>query len=507
MSAPPFDPWFPLTRANPGARLRLLCLPFAGGGASVYRQWPDALPLDIDVCALQLPGRESRYREPAYTRMDRLLPQLATVVSPRLDRPYALFGHSMGALLALELARELRRRGRSPVALIVAGHAAPHVSPRQPPLHTLSDDEFRAELRRLNGTPTAVLDNDELMQAVLPTLRADFELCETHTPGDEPPLDCPILALGGRDDPRVSPADLEAWRDYTRGPFRSEILPGDHFFVQTHCPAVLDTIARFLNSKRPSNSREERADGETIWHEASAPPPLADNTVHVWQGPLDRDEDQLRQLTSTLSPEELARAERFHFRIDRRRWVVGRGLLRRLLGAYLGARPADVRLCYNSHGKPALTGESDRGGVKFNVSHSGELMLLAVAQGRNVGVDVERVRPVPDARDLAARYFAPSEAAVLDRLPAPVRERAFFQCWTRKEAYVKAHGLGMTLPLDQFAVTLGIGESARLINTDHDPAQLGRWTLRDVSPRGDYVAALAVEGSGWDLWCGICRQY
>jgi 4'-phosphopantetheinyl transferase len=203
----------------------------------------------------------------------------------------------------------------------------------------------------------------------------------------------------------------------------------------------------------------------------------------------------------------MARAERFHFRIDRQRWVVGRGVVRRLLGNYLGVRPAEVRLWYNSHGKPALAGESGRGGVKFNVSHSGELLLLAIGKSRAVGVDVEHVRPMPDWRELAGRFFAPTEIASLDRLPDAERHRAFFQCWTRKEAYVKAHGLGLTLPLDRFAVTLAPDEPARLVSTDHDPAQLGRWTLRDVSPRSDYVAALAVEGSGWDLWCGICPWY
>jgi len=501
MPAPAYDPWFPLARPNPGARLRLFCLPFAGGGASAYRGWQDGLPLDIDLWAVQLPGRESRYREPAYRGMLPLVNDLAAAVRAHADRQYALFGHSMGSLVALELARELRRHGRAPAAVIVSGHAAPHLPARERPLHALPDAEFRAELRRLNGTPAAVLDNDELMQAVLPTLRADFELCETYVPTDDRPLDCPVLVLGGRDDPRVSVADLEAWRRYARGPFRVNNLPGDHFFVQSQRPAVLETVSQFLT---PVRSSESRPPDSVVPGAASAAPPLCETVVHLWQARLDTAEEQVSQLTAILTPEEQARAERFHFRIDRQRWVVGRTTLRRILANYLRVRPAEVRLWYNSFGKPAANGESDRGGVKFNVSHSGDLLFLAIAKGREVGVDVERLRPLPDWRELAGRFFAPAEIAALDRLPAPERERAFFQCWTRKEAYIKAHGLGMTLPLDRFAVSFGPGEPARLISTEHDPSQLARWMLRDVSPEGDYAAALAVEGTGWDLWCGIC---
>ncbi|HTK76676.1 MAG TPA: thioesterase domain-containing protein [Gemmataceae bacterium] len=501
MAAPPFDPWFPFVRPKPAARLRLFCLPFAGGGASAYRGWAEQLPLDVDAWPVQLPGRESRFGEPAYTRMDRLIPHLTAAVRPHLDRPYALFGHSMGSSVALELARRLARDGRRPAALIVSGNAAPHLPPRQPPIHNLPDAELRGELRKMNGTPAEVLDNDELMRAVLPTIRADCALCETYTPRDAQPLDCPILALGGSDDPRVTVDDVKAWQTYTRGPFESRILHGDHFFVHSQRSAVIAAVARFLSSTRTSGPP---APDQTAWESASAAPPLAENAVHLWQVRLDGGEERERRFASTLAPEELARAERFHFRIDRQRWVIGRGAVRQVLAGYVGVRPADVRLCYGSQGKPALAGESDRGRVNFNVSHSGELLFLAIAKEREIGVDVERIRPRSDWRELAGRYFAPAEVAALDRVPDAARDRAFFQCWTRKEAYIKAHGLGMSLPLDRFAVSLGPGEPARLVNADHDPTQLGRWTLRDVSPGNDYAAALAVEGSGWDLWCGIC---
>src|SRR4029077_13081267 len=132
-------------------------------------------------------------------------------------------------------------------------------------------------------------------------------------------------------------------------------------------------------------------------------------------------------------------------------------------------------------GKPALSDESGSNGVKFNASHSDGRLLVAIARGREVGIDVERRRPVADWRGLAGRYFAAAEVAALDRLDEADREQAFFRCWTRKEAYIKAHGLGMSLPLDQFAVSVAAGEPARLLSTAHDPAQLGRWAMCDVS--------------------------
>jgi medium-chain acyl-[acyl-carrier-protein] hydrolase len=247
------DPWLPFVRPNPSARLRLFCLPFAGGGAAVFRGWADGLPASVQVCAVQPPGRETRYREPAYDRLAPLIVALADALRPYLDRPYALFGHSMGAAVVFELARELRRRGeRSPERLAVSGRGAPHLPPRHGPLHTLPEPEFRAELRRMRGTPAAVLDNDELMRVFLPTLRADFAAHGTYACTAEPPLDCPVLALGGVQDPLAPYADLDAWRQHTRSSFELRMLNGDHFFLQSQRPLVLQYLARFLEPAPPA---------------------------------------------------------------------------------------------------------------------------------------------------------------------------------------------------------------------------------------------------------------
>jgi medium-chain acyl-[acyl-carrier-protein] hydrolase len=242
--------WLPFRSPRPAATKRLFCLPFVGGGASVYRGWTDLLPLTVDVCAIQLPGRETRFREQPFDRLQPLVASLADALSPVFDLPFALYGHSMGALTAFELARELRRRGsQRPFLLIVTGRVAPHVAPRQSPLHTLPDPEFRAELRRLDGTPAAVLDSEELMRLYMPVLRADFAAHETYEYLEEPPLDCPIMAITGVDDSLAAPNEMGGWRRHTAAAFEAHVVPGGHFFLQSHAHLLHRLIARRLVSE------------------------------------------------------------------------------------------------------------------------------------------------------------------------------------------------------------------------------------------------------------------
>lgn len=239
--------WLPYLQPNPEAQLRLFCLPYAGGSALIYRSWLHKLPPGVEVCALELPGRGHRMKEAPFRNVFELVPVLAEALQAYLDKPFAFFGHSMSALIGIELARHLRRRaGLAPEHLFVSGRSAPQLGKKGDNLYDLPDDELVERLRKLNGTPREVLEHPELMQLMLPLLRADFSVCDTYVYPDEPPLDCPITAFGGLGDPNVPRSGLEAWAAQTSGPFSLRMLPGDHFFLHENEAMLLHVLAREL---------------------------------------------------------------------------------------------------------------------------------------------------------------------------------------------------------------------------------------------------------------------
>jgi surfactin synthase thioesterase subunit/NAD(P)-dependent dehydrogenase (short-subunit alcohol dehydrogenase family)/aryl carrier-like protein len=241
--------WIAYHEPRPQARLRLLCFHYLGGGASAFRQWADGLPPEIDVLPVQLPGREGRIHEPPCEDLLALAEKLVDELSPHLDRPLAIYGHSMGSLIGFELARQLRRRlGVEPVHLFVGGYFAPH-TPN--PFHTRKDwheAEVMQTVQRLLDVPEAVLANPEFMQALLPTMQADSRLVGSYTWREETPLACPITAFGGLEDREVGRPDLEQWRRHTTGAFRLEMLPGGHLFLLSERARLLKIIAEELAS-------------------------------------------------------------------------------------------------------------------------------------------------------------------------------------------------------------------------------------------------------------------
>lgn len=242
--------WLVRPEPRPQAGAHLFCLPYAGGGAAAYRPWLSYLPSTLELQAVQLPGREARLREQPLRRMDQLVAALAPVIEAQLDRPYALFGHSMGALIAFELARALRRLGAPPpLCLVVSGRRAPQLADPDPPLHQLGDGPFvRSIVRRYNGIPRVILEDIDLLRLFLPTLRADLELIETYQYADEAPLDCPIIAFGGQSDERASMAELAAWGAQSLRPLGARQLPGDHFFVQSARAELVPAIAAIISA-------------------------------------------------------------------------------------------------------------------------------------------------------------------------------------------------------------------------------------------------------------------
>ena len=247
MSQTPKDSWVSSHKPRPQARLRLLCFPYAGGGVMIYRQWAASMPESIDVLPVQLPGRERRLREPPYTRVEPLVEAATRGLLPHLDRPFAIFGHSMGALIGYEVAQRLRRdHGLEPVHLLVSGRRAPQLPPDPDYDYKLPHAEFIERLREINGTPAEVFEHPELLEIMLPVLRADFELNDTYEPIAHPPLACPISAFGGLEDTEAPEEDLEAWSGVTDGPFRRRMFPGDHFFLNQHRSRLIQAVVEDL---------------------------------------------------------------------------------------------------------------------------------------------------------------------------------------------------------------------------------------------------------------------
>lgn len=239
--------WFPHARSDSQARLRLFCFPYAGGGAPIFRTWQTTLPSQIEVCPAHLPGRGQRLKESGYTNLLVLAKAIAEMIRPFLDKPFAFFGHSMGAMIAFELARELRRTGQpQPVYLFASGRPAPQLPRDKELIYNLPEAEFIKGVGEINGTPKEVLEHPELMALMMPLLRADFEMVETYTYVPEAPLDCPITVLGGLQDTDVPRERLEGWREQTTAAFALRILPGDHFFVNTAQSTICHVVAREL---------------------------------------------------------------------------------------------------------------------------------------------------------------------------------------------------------------------------------------------------------------------
>lgn len=240
---PSTNPWFPTRQPHPNARLRVFCFPYAGGGASIYNGWGAALPAGVELVAIQLPGRERRIMEPPFRQIPPLLDALEPVLAPLLDKPFIFFGYSMGTRIAQALAQRWQVRGAPmPLGMVMAAAGAPHRARES--RDALDDAAFIELLRKYEGTPAEVFAHKELLEMVLPSLRADFSIADAPLPAV--PVRCPISAFGALEDPHVQLPELEHWRELTTGEFGFRHFPGKHFFIRTAREPLLAALREEL---------------------------------------------------------------------------------------------------------------------------------------------------------------------------------------------------------------------------------------------------------------------
>jgi medium-chain acyl-[acyl-carrier-protein] hydrolase len=243
--------WVSYPAPNPWAKMRLFCLPYAGGSGNIFYPWRDKLPKTVELGIIQLPGRATRMSEQPFSQMLPLVKDLTAALQDHLDKPFCLFGHSMGAAVAFETACLLEEQGHHVEHLFVGGRRAPQVSDPDAPTWQLPESEFIAELKRLNGTPAEVLEHAELMQLLLPLLRADFELSETYQYQPVKPLSCGITVFAGEGDD-ITVADQQAWCEQTEAAFNLHWLPGDHFFLHSCETDFLRLLSTDLSARIPN---------------------------------------------------------------------------------------------------------------------------------------------------------------------------------------------------------------------------------------------------------------
>jgi len=240
----PSDAWFQIGPTSEQVEFRMFCFPYAGGAALMFKKWRDFLPPTVQVIPVELPGRGARLREPPFVGLPALIEELEAVIWPLLDKPFVFFGHSMGAIIAFELARFLRRKyGHEPQALFVAGRRAPQILKREPVTFNLPKDAFIEELIKLEGTPKEVVEHVELMELMIPLLRADFQLVQTYEYITDTPLQCPIIVYGGLQDYETPREMLLPWKELTCSRFALHMLPGDHFFLRSSQAQLLGMLA------------------------------------------------------------------------------------------------------------------------------------------------------------------------------------------------------------------------------------------------------------------------
>jgi 4'-phosphopantetheinyl transferase len=454
----------------PAGSPTVFCLPCAGGVAGSFRALAGQLPPSWRVLAIDPPGHGFN-DAPLLDAIEPMVERYLRAIEPDLHGDCYLLGHSMGGLVAYLMARRLERAGRPVRGVIVCGVRGPR-RVTDAAWSDLPDAELTARLAAVGGVPAAFLDAPETFHELLPPIRADFRALERFRFEPGPPLETPLLAVATADDRFVPPERVREWIGHAANG-RFHVLPtGGHFFPQGEAPA----LARLV----------------TELHRDPARTPLGDD-LHVWLVDPDAvDDAELAGCRALLCPTERARHAGFVVERARRQFVIARAALRTALSRYLDLPPTTWRFTTGAHGRPELACVGARP-LTFNVSHTDGLIAIAVAREGELGVDVEDHTRPTRAVELADQLFAPAEQARV-RAAAPDRRRdAFYGCWTLKEAYLKARGLGLTVPADQcaFDVDAQGAVTAHLAPALDDRA--ADWQLAQLRPTPRHLLALAAR--------------
>ena len=243
----PKSKWITVFNKPAQVKNRLFCFPYAGGSAQTFRNWVDLVPETTQLCALQMPGRSSRFTEPLLTHIDQVLDKVKVEIKPFLDKPFVFFGHSMGAAVSYELSRILQDQGLKVSHLFVSGRSSPDRPSEREQIHGLPEPEFRAKMKDLNGTPPEILEHEELMELMVPIVRADFTISETYKQHSGSQLTCPLTAFGGTDDDDIPEENMASWLDFSDGPTEYHMYEGDHFFLNPYREDIVRRISEVLN--------------------------------------------------------------------------------------------------------------------------------------------------------------------------------------------------------------------------------------------------------------------
>ncbi|HKE13328.1 MAG TPA: alpha/beta fold hydrolase [Kofleriaceae bacterium] len=456
----------------------LVCLPCAGGSATSFRELGAALPPDWRLIAIDPPGH-GLHPGPCLDRIEDMVEAYLGALAGRLRDPYYLLGHSMGGLVAYLMALRLQPSLTPPRGVFICAVRGP-TRLLDEVWSDLPDAELAARLERVGGVPDILRGKIDDLREFLPAVRADFRALERFAMPPAPgALRIPTWILAASDDPFVTPARVREWTGLAAQSQFVELPRGGHFFHQTSPRAlarVVEHAAAEMREPRPAALEALRRE------------------IHVWMISPEAASSpaRLTEYLALLSADERARHRRYLFENSRRQFLIGHALLRTTLSRYVDRDPGDWQFTSGAHGRPDLVDDGTLPPLRFNISHTDGLVVVAVGLGGEIGIDVEDLRRTTRAPDFAAEFLAGPEREVLAAAPPADRPARFFELWTLKESYLKARGLGLSLPLDSFWFRI---ERARIVASflpavEDDPET---WQFMQTRPTDFHVMAVAAR--------------